>query len=74
MANPSHKPEKVQDKPRHCLYDGPALKVPAGQRIRPKKYPRFDDPVVPRSYWYWTAGLVALALGLGLILGRFLLG
>jgi hypothetical protein len=34
---------------------------------------RFDDPVIPRSYWYWTAGLAAAALALGLLLGRLLL-
>jgi hypothetical protein len=67
-------PPKGQDKPRHCVYDGPAIKVPPGQRIRPKKFPRFDDPVTPRSYWYWTAGLAAAALTLGLLLGRFLFG
>jgi hypothetical protein len=56
------------------LYDGPALAVPPEQRVRPKKYPRFDDPIIPRSYWYLTAGLAAAALALGLLLGRFLLG
>jgi hypothetical protein len=56
------------------LYDGPALAVPPGQRVRAKKYPRFDDPVIPRSYWYWTAGIAAAALALGLLLGHFLLG
>jgi hypothetical protein len=48
--------------------------VQPGERIRPKKYPRFDDPVIPRWYWYLTAGLVAAALVLGLLVGRFLLG
>jgi hypothetical protein len=57
-----------------CLYDGLALAVPPGQRIRPKKLARFDDPVIPRAYWYLTAGLAAAALGLGLLLGRLLLG
>jgi hypothetical protein len=71
MAN---QPEKAQERPRHCVYDGPALKVPPGQRIRPKKFARFDDPVIPRRYWYLTAGLVLAALMLGLLLGRFLIG
>jgi hypothetical protein len=30
--------------------------------------------VTPRWYWYLTTGLVAGALALGLLLGRFLLG
>ena len=71
MAN---QPDKAQDSPRHCVYDGPALKVPPGQRIRPKKFARFDDPVIPPSYRYLTTGLVIAALVLGLLLGRFLLG
>jgi hypothetical protein len=67
-------PNKAQNKPRRCVYDGPALAIPPGQRVRSKRFGHFDDPVIPRSYWYWTAGLVAAALGLGLFLGRFLLG
>jgi hypothetical protein len=51
-----------------------AIKVPPGVRIRPKKFARFDDPVLPRWYWYLTACLAAAALALGLVLGRFLLG
>jgi hypothetical protein len=57
-----------------CLYDGPALKPPPGVRIRPKKFDRFDVPVIPRGYWYLTAGLVGAALVLGLLLGRLVLG
>ena len=34
MAN---QPTKGQTKPTHWVYDGPALKVPPGVRIRPKK-------------------------------------
>jgi hypothetical protein len=71
MANPS---EKLHQLPPGCLYDGPALPVPPGQRVRTKTLPRFDDPVMPRSYWYLTAGLAAAALVLGLLAGRFLLG
>ena len=56
------------------LFDVVAVKVPPGQRIRPKKLARFDDPVIPPAYWYLTAGLAAAALGLGLLLGRFLPG
>ncbi len=56
-----------------CLYDGPALKPLPGVRIRPKNFARFDDPVIPRSYWYLTVGLVAAALVLGLLLGVFVL-
>jgi hypothetical protein len=66
-------PDKVQDKPRHCVYDGPAIKVPPGARVRPKQFARFDDPVIPRSYGYLTAGLTIAALALGLLLGRLLL-
>jgi hypothetical protein len=71
MANQPDKPLMVDG---GCVYDGPALKPPPGQRIRPKKMARFDDPVIPRSYWYLTAGLAAAALALGLLVGRFLLG
>jgi hypothetical protein len=67
-------PDKAQNKPRRCVYDGPALKVPPGVRVRPKTFARFDDPVLPRGYWYLTAGVAAAALALGLLLGRFLLG
>jgi hypothetical protein len=69
MVNPD---DKAQNLPRYCVYDGPALPVPPGQRIRPKKFARFDDPVIPRSYWYLTAGIAATTLTLGLLLGRFL--
>jgi hypothetical protein len=48
--------------------------IPPEQRVKRKKYPRIDDPVIPRSYWFWTAGLAAIALVLGLFLGRFLFG
>ena len=74
MANPPDQPDKIRDKPRHCVYAGPARAVPAEQRVKRKKYPRFDDPVIPRSYWYLTAGLAATALLLGLVLGRWVLG
>ena len=70
MADQPNKPLLVD---AGCVYDGPALKPPPGVRIRPKKLARFDDPVIPRSYWYWTAGLAAAALALGLLLGRLLL-
>jgi hypothetical protein len=50
-----------------------AIKLPPGQRSTTKHLPRFDDPVIPRSYWYWTGGLVAAALVLGLLLGRWVL-
>ncbi len=67
-------PDKAQNKPRHCVYHGPAQAIPPGQRVRSKRFGHFDDPVIPRSYWYLTAGLAAAALVLGLLLGRFLLG
>jgi hypothetical protein len=69
MADQPDKPRVVDG---GCLYDGPALTVPPGKRIRPKKLARFDDPVIPHGYWYLTAGLAAAALGLGLVLGRLL--
>jgi hypothetical protein len=55
------------------VFDVEAVKVPPGVRIRPKKLARFDDPIIPRSYWYLTAGLAAAALALSLLLGRFVL-
>jgi hypothetical protein len=70
MADQPQEPLEVDG---GCLYDGPALKPPPGVRIRPKKFARFDDPVIPRSYWYLTAGLAAAALVLGVLLGVFLL-
>jgi hypothetical protein len=73
MANPSPEPQKQVPKTVY-EFDVKAIKVLPGERIRPKKFARFDDPVIPRSYWYLTAGLVAAALTLGLLLGRFLLG
>jgi hypothetical protein len=71
MAN---QPDKPQGLVREYAFEGPALKPPPGVRIRPKKMARFDDPVIPRSYWYLTAALVAAALVLGLLVGHFLLG
>jgi hypothetical protein len=73
MANPS--PES-QGQPPKTVYTfvGKALVVPPEQRVRSKRFGQLDDPVIPRSYWYWTAGLAAAALALGLLLGRFLLG
>jgi hypothetical protein len=67
-------PDKPLDVDGGCLYDGPALKPPPGVRIHPKKFARFDDPVIPRSYWYLTTGLAVAALLLGLLLGHFLPG
>jgi hypothetical protein len=67
-------PEKLLEVDGGCLYDGPAHPVPAGQRIRPKNLTHLDDSIIPRRYWYLTAGLAAATLVLGLLLGRFLLG
>jgi hypothetical protein len=73
MASPAPEPQK--QKPQTVYkFSGKAIKVRPGERIRPKKFARFDDPVIPRSYWYLTAGLAAAALVLGLLLGHFLLG
>jgi hypothetical protein len=69
MAN---QPGKPQNLPPGCIYDGPALAVPPEQRVLPKKHARFDDLVIPRSY-YVTAGLAVAAGVLGLLAGRFLL-
>jgi hypothetical protein len=74
MANPPDKSDKIREKPRHCLYDGPGRAIPPEQRVRAKKYPRFDYPVIPRLYWYLTAGLAGAALVLGLLLGWLVLG
>jgi hypothetical protein len=71
MAN---QPTRPQSKPQRCVYDGPALKVPPGVRVRPKTFARFDDPVIPRSYWYLTAAIAGAALVLGLFLGVLLIG
>jgi hypothetical protein len=68
----AEQPTRSQGKGRGCVYSGPALKPPPGVRIRPKNFARFDDPVIPRSYWYLTAGLAAGALVIGMLLGRFL--
>jgi hypothetical protein len=54
-------------------FAGKALAVPPEERIRSKGFGHLDDPVIPRSYWYVTAGLVVAALAIGLILGRFIL-
>jgi hypothetical protein len=70
MAN---QPDKPQDPVLEYVFVGKALKVPPGVRIRPKKLARYDDPVIPRSYWFLTAGLAAVAVVLGLLAGRFLL-
>jgi len=67
-------PTKAQTKRSHCVYDGPAIEVPPGVRIRPKKFARFDDPVIPRGYWYLTGGLTGAALVVGLLIGRLTLG
>jgi len=74
MDSPPDPPKKIREKPLHCVYSGPAPMIPPEQRVRRKKYPRIDDPVIPRSYWYWTTSLAVAALVLGLLLGRFLLG
>jgi hypothetical protein len=66
-------PLKPPSKERRFVYDGPALKPPPGVRIRPKKFARYDDPVIPRSYWYLMAGIAVAAVVLGLVVGRFLL-
>ena len=73
MASQSPKPEAQKPKTVYHFVVK-ATKVLPGVRVRPKKFARFDDPVIPRSYWYLTAGLVVAALALGLVLGRFVLG
>jgi hypothetical protein len=73
MANQSPKPQG-QAPTLFYRFDGPAFDVPLEQRIRPKKLVHLDDPAIPRSHWYLTAGLMIAALTLGLLLGRFLLG
>ncbi len=73
MASPSPEPQKhAPEMFRKTTVK--AIKLPPGQRSSTKKLPRFDDPVIPRSYWYLTAGLAAASLVLGMLLGRFLLG
>ena len=69
-------PLKRQGRIRDDLYvfSGHALEVPPEQRIRSKVKPgHLDDPVVPRSHWYRTAAVAAIAAVLGLLVGRFLL-
>jgi hypothetical protein len=73
MANPSPEPQKQQPEIFRKI-TVKAIKLPPGQRSSTKKLPRYDDLVIPRSYWYWTAGMAAAALALGLLVGRFLLG
>jgi hypothetical protein len=69
----SQPPESQGRARTYYEFDGPALAVPPEKRIRPKKLGHFDDPVIPRSYWYVTAGIAAAAAVLGLLAGRFLL-
>ncbi len=73
MANPTPEPQKQAPEIFRKM-TAKAIKPPPGQRSTTKHLPRFDDPVIPRSYWYLTAGLVAAALVLGVLIGRFLLG
>jgi len=73
MANPSPEPQKQKPKTFY-KFTGKAIKLAPGQPSSTKRLPRFDDPVIPRSYWYLTAGLAAATLALGLLLGRFLFG
>jgi hypothetical protein len=73
MANQSPKSQGQAPKTVY-KFVGKALAVPPEQRIPSKNLGHLNDPVIPRSYWYWTAGLAAAALALGLLLGRFLLG
>ena len=73
MANPSPEPHGQPPKTVYTFV-GKALAVPPEQRIRSKEFGHLDDLVIPRSYWYWTAGLATAALALGLLVGRFLLG
>jgi hypothetical protein len=43
-------PDKAQNQPRHCVYDGPGRVIPPGQRVRSKRFGHFDAPVISRSY------------------------
>jgi hypothetical protein len=72
MANQSINPEGQAPKTVY-KFVGNALPVPPGQRVRSKRFGRLDDPIIPPSYWYLTAGLVVAALALGLLLGRLVL-
>jgi hypothetical protein len=72
MASPTPEPQKQKPKTFYT-FTGKTIKPPPGTRTT-KHLPRFDDPVIPRSYWYWTAGVAAAALVLGVFIGRFLLG
>jgi hypothetical protein len=72
MASPTRESQK-QVPETFRKFTVKAIKVRRGERIRPKKFARFDDPVVPRSHWYLTAGLAAAALVLGVLVGVFLL-
>lgn len=55
------------------IFDVEAVPVPPGTRVRPKGISHMPEFVIPRSYWYLTAILVAAGLGLGLAVGRFVL-
>jgi hypothetical protein len=71
----SQSPESHGQVPKTVYkFVGKALDVPPEQRIRPKKFAHFDDPVIPRAYWYLTAGLTGAALVVGVLLGRLTLG
>ena len=58
MATPSPEPQGRAPKTVY-KFVGKALAVPPEQRVRSKGFGHFDDPVIPRSYWYLTAGLSA---------------
>ncbi len=72
MANPAPEPQPQKPKTVY-LFKGKTIKPPPGQRSTTKHLPRFDDPVIPRSYWYLAAGLTTAALVLGVLIGVFLL-
>ncbi len=60
-------------KPTVYLSGGPAIHVPPGTRIRPKRIIRADQPSL-RGWWMVTAAAVVVALATGVLIGRFVLG
>ncbi len=67
-----NKPDLPPRKPTVFITRGPAIPVPPGTRIRPKRIIRADQPSL-RGWWMVTAAAVVVALATGILIGRFVL-
>jgi hypothetical protein len=63
-----------EKKPRRPSYgmDCVAIPSPPGKKFR-GKHLLFDEPPSMRRWWVVTSALVTIALGIGMVVGRFLL-